>query len=216
MDYNNGRKGANRNMDELMAKGKTVDEAISQGLDEMGLSLDEVEIDIISDGSSSLLGFGKAKVMLTKKRGIAKNAEDFLTNVFANMGVSANLNIEETEELLSVDIVGNNLGILIGHRGETLDALQYLTSLVVNRETDNYKRTLLDTENYREKREVALIKLANKLAKKVIDTNRRVKLEPMNPYERRVIHATLQDNPQIRTYSQGEDPHRNVVIEKIR
>ena len=203
-------------MDELLAKGKTVDEAISHGLDEMGLSLDEVEIDILDDGSGSLLGFGKAKVKLLKKRGLAKNAEDFLTEVFANMGVSANLNIEETDDVLSIDIVGNNLGVLIGHRGETLDALQYLTSLVVNRETDNYKRTLLDTENYREKREKALIKLANKLAKKVVDTNRRVKLEPMNPYERRVIHATLQGNPKIRTYSQGEDPHRNVVIEKIR
>lgn len=203
-------------MDELLTKAKTVDEAISQGLDEMGLSLDEVEIDILHDGSSSLLGFGKAKVMLTRKRGLSKNAEAFLTEVFAKMGVSANLNVEETEEVLSIDIIGKNLGVLIGHRGETLDALQYLTSLVVNRETENYKRTLLDTENYREKREAALIKLANKLAKKVVDTNRRVKLEPMNPYERRVIHATLQDNSKIRTYSQGEDPHRNVVIEKIR
>jgi len=199
-----------------MAKGKTVDEAIAMGLDEMGLSLDEVEIDILDDGSSSLLGFGKAKVMLTKKKGLAKNAEDFLTEVFAKMGVSANLNIEENDDELSIDIIGNNLGVLIGHRGETLDALQYLTSLVVNKETDDYKRTLLDTENYRQKREGALIKLANKLAKKVIDTNKRVKLEPMNPYERRVIHATLQENPKIRTYSQGEDPHRNVVIEKIR
>ncbi len=203
-------------MDEIIAKGKTVDEAISKGLDEMGLSLDEVEIEILEDGGGSLLGFGKAKVMLTRKKGVTNSAENFLTEVFARMGVSANLNIDETDEMVSIDIIGNNLGVLIGHRGETLDALQYLTSLVVNKGSEDYKRTLLDTENYRQKRETALIKLANKLAKKVIDTNRRVKLEPMNPYERRVIHATLQNNPKIRTYSQGEDPYRNVVIEKVR
>lgn len=203
-------------MDEMIAKGKTVDEAITKALDEMGLSLDEVEIEILEDGGGSLLGFGKAKVMLTRKQGVSGAAENFLTEVFAKMGVSANLNIDETEEAIAIDIIGNNLGVLIGHRGETLDALQYLTSLVVNKDSEDYKRTLLDTENYRQKRENALIKLANKLAKKVMDTNRRVKLEPMNPYERRVIHATLQDNPKIRTYSQGEDPHRNVVIEKVR
>lgn len=203
-------------MDELIAKGKTVDEAITKALDEMGLSLDEVEIEILEDGGGSLLGFGKAKVMLTRKQGVTNSAENFLTEVFAKMGVSANLNIVETDESVAIDIIGNNLGVLIGHRGETLDALQYLTSLVVNKGSENYKRTLLDTENYRQKRETALVKLANKLAKKVIDTNRRVKLEPMNPYERRVIHATLQDNPKIRTYSQGEDPYRNVVIEKVR
>jgi spoIIIJ-associated protein len=203
-------------MDELMAKGKTVDEAIANGLKEMGLSLDEVEIEILDDGSGSLLGFGKTKVMLTRKMGNAGKAEEFLTEIFAKMGVSANLNVEESEEEISIDIIGSSLGVLIGHRGETLDALQYLTSLVVNKDTETYKRLLLDTENYRQKRESALIKLANKLAKKVIDTNRRVKLEPMNPYERRVIHATLQGNPKIRTYSQGEEPHRNVVIEKVR
>ena len=203
-------------MDEFLAKGKTVDEAIANGLNEMGLSLDEVEIEILDDGSGSLLGFGKTRVMLSKKKGIARKAEEFLTEVFARMGVSANLNVEETEEEIAIDIIGSNLGVLIGHRGETLDALQYLTSLVVNKDAETYKRTLLDTENYRQKRENALVKLANKLAKKVIDTNRRVKLEPMNPYERRVIHATLQGNPKIRTYSQGEEPHRNVVIEKIR
>ena len=203
-------------MDEMIAKGKTVDEAITKALDEMGLSLDEVEIEILEDGGGSLLGFGKARVMLTRKQGVTNSAENFLTEVFAKMGVSANLNIEETDDSVTIDIIGNNLGVLIGHRGETLDALQYLTSLVVNKGSENYKRTLLDTENYRQKRESALVKLANKLAKKVIDTNRRVKLEPMNPYERRVIHATLQDNPKIRTYSQGEDPYRNVVIEKVR
>ena len=203
-------------MDEFLAKGKTVDEAITIGLDEMGLALDEVEIEILDDGSGSLLGFGKAKVMLSRKKGTARKAEEFLTEIFAKMGVSANLNIVETDEEIAIDIIGSNLGVLIGHRGETLDALQYLTSLVVNKDAETYKRTLLDTENYRQKRESALVKLANKLAKKVIDTNRRVKLEPMNPYERRVIHATLQGNPKIRTYSQGEEPHRNVVIEKIR
>lgn len=203
-------------MDEMIAKGKTVDEAIAKALDEMGLSLDEVEIEILEDGGGSLLGFGKARVMLTRKQGVSSAAENFLTEVFAKMGVSANLNIDETDDTIAIDIIGSNLGVLIGHRGETLDALQYLTSLVVNKDREDYKRTLLDTENYRQKRENALIKLANKLAKKVMDTNRRVKLEPMNPYERRVIHATLQDNPKIRTYSQGEDPHRNVVIEKVR
>ena len=202
-------------MEEYLAKGKTVDMAISTGLDEMDLSLDEVEIDILEDGSG-LLGFSKAKVLLTKKSGLGKKAEDFLSQVISKMGVLTNLDIEETDDSLTIDILGNNLGVLIGHRGETLDALQYLTSLIVNKGSEDYKRIFIDTENYRQKREVALKKLANKLAKKVVDTNRRVRLEPMNPYERRVIHATLQDYPKIRTYSKGDEPNRNVVIEKVR
>jgi len=202
-------------MEEYLAKGKTVDEAISKGLDEMGFSLDEVEIDIVEDGSG-MLGFSKAKVLLTKKSGLGKRAEDFLSEVISKMGVATNLDIDETDESLKIDVVGNNLGVLIGHRGETLDALQYLTSLVVNKSNDDYKRIYLDAENYRQKRESALKKLAGKLAKKVLDTNRRVRLEPMNPYERRVIHATLQDYPKIKTYSKGEEPNRNVVIEKVR
>jgi len=202
-------------MEEYLAKGKTVDEAISKGLDEMGLSLDEVEIDIVEDGSG-MLGFSKAKVLLTKKSGLGRRADDFLSEVISKMGVATNLDIDETDESLKIDVVGNNLGVLIGHRGETLDALQYLTSLVVNKGSDYYKRIYLDAENYRQKRETALKKLAGKLAKKVLDTNRRVRLEPMNPYERRVIHATLQDYPKIKTYSKGEEPNRNVVIEKIR
>ncbi len=203
-------------MEEYLAKGKTVDEAISLGLKEMDLSLDEVEIDIIEDGSG-MFGFSKAKVLLTKKSGLGKRAEDFLSTVFSKMNIATNLDIEEKEDSISIDIVGSNLGVLIGHRGETLDALQYLTSLVVNKGSDTeYKRIFLDTENYRQKREIALKKLANKLARKVVDTNRRVRLEPMNPYERRVIHATLQDYPKIRTYSKGDEPNRNVVIEKVR
>ena len=124
--------------------------------------------------------------------------------------------VTETEESINVNLVGDSTGVLIGRRGETLDALQYLTSLVVNKDLDEYKRVVLDTENYRAKREETLIKLANRIAGKVAKTGKRVVLEPMNPYERRVLHATLQDNAKVETVSEGEEPYRRVIIRKKR
>ena len=132
------------------------------------------------------------------------------------MGVSAVAHAEESEEMIRIQVDGDSTGVLIGRRGETLDSLQYLTSLVVNKDAEQYRRIFLDTENYREKREETLVNLANRIAAKVAKTGRRVVLEPMNPYERRILHATLHDHPSVCTVSEGEEPYRRVVIKKKR
>ena len=141
-----------------------------------------------------------------------KLAYDFLKNVTEKMGVSVAIRVTEEEDHLSVSMMGDTLGILIGRRGDTLDALQYLTSLQVNKHRDGYMRVSLDTENYRQKREEALTKLAMRMAARARKTGRKVTLEPMNPYERRVLHSALQGNPYVTTHSEGEEPYRRVVI----
>ena len=141
-----------------------------------------------------------------------KLAYDFLKNVTEKMGVTVGIRVTEEEDHLSVAMMGDTLGILIGRRGDTLDALQYLTSLQVNKHRDGYMRVSLDTENYRQKREEALSKLAMRMAARARKTGRKVTLEPMNPYERRVLHSALQGNPYVTTHSEGEEPYRRVVI----
>ena len=141
-----------------------------------------------------------------------KLAYDFLKNVTEKMGVNVAIRVTEEEDHLSVSMMGDTLGILIGRRGDTLDALQYLTSLQVNKHRDGYMRVSLDTENYRQKREEALSKLALRMAARARKTGRKVTLEPMNPYERRVLHSALQNNPYVTTHSEGEEPYRRVVI----
>ena len=198
-------------------KGKTVDDALMNGLKELGLGLDQVDFEIVQEGSKGFLGFGKSAIVrLSKKAATTNKAEEFLTELLKHMDVSATAEVTETEESINVNLVGDSTGVLLGRRGETLDALQYLTSLVVNKDLDEYKRVVLDTENYRAKREETLIKLANRIAGKVAKTGKRVVLEPMNPYERRVLHATLQDNAKVETVSEGEEPYRRVIIRKKR
>lgn len=144
---------------------------------------------------------------------IEGRAQKFLMDVTALMGVSVQVYVDKQEDgSLYVRMVGDTLGILIGRRGETLDALQYLTSLQVNKGREGYTRVTLDTENYRAKREESLRRLANRMAQRAVKTGRKVVLEPMNPYERRVLHATLQGHPAVETHSEGEEPNRHVVI----
>ncbi len=152
----------------------------------------------------------KEKVLLDPKL----SAREFLTAVLEKMGIEAELEISdnEEEECLEIDIKGKNMGILIGKRGQTLDSLQYLTSLVVNKGTDEYVRIKLDTENYRQRRKETLENLARNIAYKVKKTKRPVTLEPMNPYERRVIHYALQNDKFVTTHSEGEEPYRHVVV----
>jgi spoIIIJ-associated protein len=140
------------------------------------------------------------------------DAEKFLYGMFEKMGINVALESEKEDDLLKIDMSGRSMGMLIGRRGETLDALQYLTSLVLNNGREDYTKVMLDTENYRKKREEALRRLAVRLAEKVMRSGRKVVLEPMNPYERRILHATLQDYDGITTYSEGEDPFRSVVV----
>lgn len=197
--------------------GKTVQEAIENGLRELKVKEDKVEVEVIENGSKGIFGLGAkaAKVKLTLKNDYGGAAKEFLRDVLNKMDIKAEIHIKEDDDVIKVDLIGPDMGILIGYRGETLDALQYLLSLVINKENkeNDYKKVILDTENYRKKREETLIRLANKLAYKVNKYNKSVTLEPMNPYERRIIHAALQNHPHVTTHSQGEEPYRKVVIE---
>jgi spoIIIJ-associated protein len=141
-------------------------------------------------------------------------AQDFLTNVFKSMNMSVNMELDYSQEEGSLNVLftGDDMGILIGKRGQTLDSLQYLTSLVINRDQNDYVRVKLDTEDYRKRRKEALENLSRNIAYKVKHTRKAVALEPMNPYERRIIHAALQDSPDVETYSEGEEPYRHVVV----
>lgn len=272
-------------------KGKSVDEAIFNGLNELGLGIDEVDIEILEEGGRGFLGLGRsAKVRLTERtapppepepeeperveehaprqehrerrdgprreRGrkrpgprqenrrqrepaadktpepeeavpevrvletvdipAAQRAVDFLTGLFEAMKVRAKVDVLEgtQPDSLKLRITGEDTSVLIGRRGDTLDTLQYLTGLVVNKNSDDYIRIMLDAEDYRHKREQTLERLAVRLASNVVRTGRPARLEPMNPYERRIMHAALQSNPQVETHSEGVDPNRRVVIRK--
>lgn len=198
---------------------KTVEDAINIALSELNASKEDVEIEIIDKGVKGifgLIGSKEAKVRVTIKESMAGKAKEFLLEVFQKMDVDADVLVEEDEESISIKIKGDNIGILIGRRGETLDSLQYLTSLVVNKNKEIYKRVIIDIENYRQKREETLVKLANKLADRVVKYKKSITLEPMNPYERRIIHSALQNNKTVSTYSEGTDPYRRLVIEYIK
>lgn len=194
---------------------KTIEAAVELALHELNASRDEVDIEILEEGNKGILGIigsRDAKVRVTVKETKGDRAVSFLTEIFDKMGVEAEIDIDEDEDNAYLTINGDDIGIVIGRRGETLDALQYLTSLVVNKREDSYKRIVIDIENYRQKREDTLIKLANRLAEKVKKYKKSITLEPMNPYERRIIHSTLQDNRYVKTYSLGDEPNRKVVI----
>lgn len=193
---------------------KTKDEAIELALIELGVTIDEVEVEVIEEGSKGFLGIGNkdAVVKVTVVSNPEKRAENFLTKLFEIAGEDVKVDIKGKEGELDIDLSGPNMGIVIGKRGETLDALQHLTSLVVNRGDRGFIKVSLDTENYREKRVKALENLAQKLANKVERTGRSTTLEPMNAYERRIIHSTLQDHGAVTTYSVGQGVNRKVVI----
>ncbi len=210
---------------------KTKEEAIKLALEELGASEDEVQIEVVEEGSKGFLGIGSkdAVVKVTKsdvekaapiaaaKKGIdaetaEKRAEDFLGKIFELTSEEVHVDAKVDGEVLKVDLSGPDMGIVIGKRGETLDALQHLTSLVVNRGDSDFLKVSLDAENYREKRNEALESLAHKLANKVVRTGRNTTLEPMNAYERRIIHAALQDHEEVTTYSVGQGVNRKVVI----
>lgn len=281
-------------MRSIESAAKTMEEAVTQGLEKLGVSLGDVSIDIIDEGSKGLFGLigGKpARVRLTvrdsaedadilstlslggeepasaKEKATPKGkpekqperaakpekaqpapqqpqaakkadkpakaeaakpakpaqpkdpeaaegkAQRFLADVTRLMSVEVSVDSgTDAEGNVRVDMHGDTQGILIGRRGETLDALQYLTSLYVNKGREDYTRVTIDTENYRAKREEALTRLANRMANRAIKTGRKVVLEPMNPYERRILHSALQQNEAVATHSEGDEPNRHVVI----
>lgn len=196
--------------------GKSVDDAIQNALNELNVTKDNVIIDVIDEGSKgflSLIGTKPAKVKVTVKRNYIDDAKEFIRSILDSMGVLAEIKITEENNTVKINLTGPKMGLIIGYRGETLDSLQYLISLVINKGHDiPYKKVVLDTENYRAKREETLKRVALKTASKVKRNKRPFKLEPMNPYERRIIHAALQNDDVISTHSEGEEPFRRVVV----
>ena len=204
-------------MKTLEMTGKTLNEALENALKSLNLTEDKVEYEVLDEGSKgflNLIGTKPAKILVKVKRDYKEEVRLFLRNILNSMKVQAEIRIREENDIIHINLTGPKMGIIIGYRGETLDALQYLTSLVVNKDHNlPYKKVVLDTENYRKKREETLIRVAEKTAYKVKKIRRPYKLEPMNPYERRIIHSALQDNEYVYTFSEGEEPHRRVVID---
>lgn len=205
-------------MEMITVTAKTVDDAIIQASVQLGVSSDKLQYEVVEKGSTGLLGGligSKPAVIRAKKMDtIDDKACEFLNSVFQAMGISVEIDtkLKEEEKELEINLSGDEMGILIGKRGQTLDSLQYLLSLVVNKESNDYLRVKLDTENYRERRKETLETLAKNIAYKVKRTRRSVSLEPMNPYERRIIHSALQNDKYVFTRSEGEEPFRHVVI----
>ena len=203
-------------MDMITVTAKTVDEAVTKALIELETTSDKLEYEVVEKGSAGFLGIGAktAIIRAKKKETLEDRAIDFLSQVFDAMNldvkIAAAFNEEECE--MNIDLSGEDMGILIGKRGQTLDSLQYLANRVANKHQDGYVRVKLDTENYRARREETLKHLAKNIAHKVKRNRRPVALEPMNPYERRIIHSAFQSDPYETTHSEGEEPYRKVVI----
>lgn len=195
---------------------KTVNDAITDACKKFLVTSDKLEYEVVEEGSAGFLGFNaKPAIIRAKvKTSIEDNARNFLNDVFAAMKmiVVVDAKYNEAENFLEIDLSGDDMGVLIGKRGQTLDSLQYLVSLVVNKETEDYIHVKVDTENYRKRRRETLENLAKNIAYKVKRTRHPVSLEPMNPYERRIIHSSLQNDKYVTTYSEGEEPFRHVVV----
>ncbi|MGN0194113.1 MAG: RNA-binding cell elongation regulator Jag/EloR [Pseudoramibacter sp.] len=219
----------------ITEKGKTIDEAVQKALTRLSAEKDQVDIHVVQEPEVGFIGlFGKkeAIVEVTLKESfdpekqaeayvedeadkVQKLASSFLSDMFQAMQLDVEIqtSYETEDDVLNIELSGDKMGLLIGRRGQTLDAIQYLTSLAVNKKTDHHVRVCINTEHYREKRQQTLENLANKMANKVARSHRKFSLEPMNPGERRIIHATLQDDKRVYTYSEGQDPYRYVVID---
>lgn len=197
-------------------KAKTVEEAITAASMELGVSSDSLEYEVIEKGSTGFLGLGAkpAVIKAKKKETFLDDINEYLTNLFKAMDIEAQVKIDfdEINNIMNIDVSGSDMGILIGKRGQTLDALQYLISLYVNKKSEQYIRVKLDTENYRARRRDTLENLAKNIAFKVKRTRRSFTLEPMNPYERRIIHSVLQNDRYVATKSEGDEPYRKVVV----
>lgn len=203
-------------MEFIEVSAKTVNDAITEACQKLTVTSDKLEYEVIDEGSSGFLGIGSKPAVIKAriKSSIEDTAKDFLQDVFEAMNITVVINVkyDETENAMDIDLNGDDMGILIGKRGQTLDSLQYLVSLVVNKNVENYIRVKVDTENYRQRRKETLENLAKNISYKVKRTKRPVSLEPMNPYERRIIHSALQNDKYVTTHSEGEEPFRHVVV----
>ena len=202
-------------MQEIQVSAKTEEKAIEEAVRRLNVSsADELNIEVVEKAAKGFLGFGSkdAVIKASVKFNPEKVAKEFLREMFVAMGIIVNIETELKEKQLLINLSGSDMGILIGKRGQTLDSIQYLVNLVVNKGDAPYLSITIDTENYRQRRKETLESLAYNLTKKVKQTGKKVVLEPMNPYERRIIHSSLQNNKYVTTYSEGEEPYRNVVI----
>ena len=206
-------------MEYIEVSAKTVSDAITEACQKLSVTSDMLDYEVIEEGSAGFLGIGskpaviKAGVKVTELS-VEDTAKTFLRDVFEAMKLEVVVNIkyDEAERNMDIDLSGDDMGVLIGKRGQTLDSLQYLVSLVVNKDAENYIRVKVDTENYRERRKETLENLAKNIAYKVKKTKKSVSLEPMNPYERRIIHSALQNDKYVSTHSEGEEPFRRVIV----
>ncbi len=206
-------------MDFLEYSGKTVEDALTQASVQLGVTSDQIEYEVIDKGSAGILGFGsKDATIRVKKKEETTDAKDvaeaFLRDVFAtmNLEVIIDSSYDDIDKVLNIDLKGPEMGIIIGKRGQTLDSLQYLVNLAVNRKSGDYVRVKIDTEDYRRRRKETLENLAKNVAYRVKRTKKPVSLEAMNPYERRIIHFALQNDSYVSTHSEGEEPYRHVVV----
>lgn len=203
-------------MDYIEISAKTVSDAITEACQRFTVTSDKLEYEVIDEGKTGIFGIGgkPAIIKVRVKLSVEDKAKNFLRDVFAAMGITVVVDVKYNEEeaAMDVELSGDEMGILIGKRGQTLDSLQYLVSLVINKDTENYIRVKVDTENYRKRRKDTLENLAKNISYKVKRTKRPVSLEPMNPYERRIIHSALQNDKYVTTYSEGDEPFRHVVV----
>ena len=201
-------------MEYIEVSAKTVDDAVTEALIKLGATSDQIEYEVVEKGSTGFLGIGsKAAVIKVRKKCSTEDViREFLGKVFDAMELEVEIQITNSENNYSVELKGDEMGVLIGKRGQTLDSLQYLTNLAVNKNSDEYVKVKIDTEDYRKRRKETLENLAKNIAYKVKRTKRPVSLEPMNPFERRVIHSALQNDKFVTTHSEGEEPYRKVVV----
>lgn len=206
-------------MEFVEVSAKTVSDAITEACQKFSVTSDKLEYEVVQEGSSGFLGINakpaiiKAKIKEEEKT-VDIKAKDFLSDIFRSMNLAVVIDVkyDDIENTLDIDLSGDEMGVLIGKRGQTLDSLQYLVSLVVNKDVDDYVRVKIDTENYRQRRKETLENLAKNISYKVKRTRRPVSLEPMNPYERRIIHSALQNDKYVTTHSEGDEPYRKVVV----
>ena len=201
-------------MEYIEVSAKTVDDALTEALVKLGTTSDKVEYEVIEKGSMGFLGIGSkpAVIKIRKKCTVEDNIREFLGKVFDAMELEVEIVITNEENNYAVDLKGVDMGVLIGKRGQTLDSLQYLTNLAVNKNVEEHVKVKIDTEDYRNRRKETLENLAKNIAYKVKRTKRPVSLEPMNPFERRVIHSALQNDKFVTTHSEGDEPYRHVVV----
>lgn len=201
-------------MKQWTATGTTVDEAMESALEQLRTSRDQVNVEIIDEGKKGFLGFGTkpAIVKVSIKKNPVQDVETFIYEVAEQMGAPVQVKTELRQRDIYMELEGEKIAMMIGKRGQTLNSLQYLAQLRVNRESDVFYTVMLDAEGYRSRRKDTLQNLAHRLAEKAIRTNQEVKLEPMPSYERKIIHSALQNNKKVETDSAGNDPRRHVVI----